>query len=131
MYLKDGRGIIESDKFPGYFIDQSNGAWCDEYGNYIGGNSDDGDIPGGQAKGTILDVPDIVYVSKTGKQYYPKPNKTATIPMPLDKAHQKGYTPSAGYQAMVQRIYEKEKRKALKDIEKIRKNKLMSRTYKK
>ena len=46
MYLKNGREIIESDRYPGYFIDQSNGAWCDEYGNYVGGNADDGDAPG-------------------------------------------------------------------------------------
>lgn len=105
MYLKNGREIIESDKYPGCYIDQSNGAWCDETGEYIGGNADDGDIPGSTVKGTILDVPDIVFISKTGKQYYPKPNKTATIPIDLDKAHQKGYTPSAGYQKFAEKLY--------------------------
>lgn len=106
MYLKDGREIIESDKYPGFYIDQANGAWCDSEGNYVGGIADDGDEPG-HAKTMIIDVPDIVFVSKTGKQYYPKPNKTANIPIDLDKAHQKGYTPSAGYNKFAERIYKK------------------------
>ena len=106
MYLKDGREIIESDKHPGYYIDQSNGAWCDENGNYVGGVADDGDEPGG-LKTAILDVPDIVYVSKSGKLYYPKPNKTANIPMDLDKAHKKGMKPSPGYEKFVAGIYKK------------------------
>lgn len=109
MYLKDGREIIESDKYPGYFIDQSNGAWCDEHGNYVGGIADDGDAPG-HAQTMILDVPDTVFISKTGKQYYPKPNKTANIPIDMDEAHKRGYKPSTGYQKFAERIY----RKALK-----------------
>lgn len=106
MYLKDGREIIESDKYPGYFIDQSNGAWCDEKGNYVGGIADDGDAPG-KGHSMILDVPDIVFISKTGKQYYPKPNKTATTPIDKDKADQKGYKPSAGYCKFVEKLYKK------------------------
>ena len=109
MYLKDGREIIESDKYPGYFIDQQNGAWCDSEGNYVGGIADDGDAPG-HAQTMIIDVPDIVFISKTGKQYYPKPNKVATIPISKDTADQKGYTPSVGYQKFAEKIY----RKALK-----------------
>lgn len=46
MYLKDGREIYESDKYPGYYIDADTGAFCDERGNYIGGNIDNGDTPG-------------------------------------------------------------------------------------
>lgn len=105
MYLKDGREIIESDNYPGYYIDQSNGAWCDEEGNYMGGNADDGDVPGGH--GRVIDVPDVVFISKTGKQYYPKPNKTASTPITLDEAHNKGYKPSPGYEKFVTKIYQK------------------------
>lgn len=46
MYLEDGREIYESDKYPGYYIDADTGAFCDEMGNYIGGNIDNGDTPG-------------------------------------------------------------------------------------
>lgn len=107
MYLKDGREIIESEEYPGYFVDQSNGAWCDETGKYVGGNADDGDIPGStrNTKGFILDVPDTVFISKTGKQYYPTPNKTATIAIDKDTADKKGYTPSAGYQKFAMKLY--------------------------
>lgn len=41
MYLKEGREIYESDRYPGYYIDANTGAFCDERGNYIGGNIDD------------------------------------------------------------------------------------------
>ena len=46
MYLENGKEIYESDRFPGYFIDADTGAFCDEDGNYIGGNIDNGDRPG-------------------------------------------------------------------------------------
>lgn len=104
MYLKDGREIIEDDRHPGYYIDQSNGAWCDEHGNYVGGNADDGDEPGGR-RASGPRIPDVVFVSKTGKQYYPKPNKTADIPMSLDTAHKLGLKPSPGYEKFVAKIY--------------------------
>ena len=117
MYLKDGREIIESDKYPGYFIDQSNGAWCDSEGNYVGGIADDGDAPG-HLQTRIIDVPDIVFISKTGKQYYPKPNKTATTPIMLDEAHKRGYTPSAGYQKFAERIYKKALKQSEKSVKK-------------
>lgn len=109
MYLKDGREIIESDKYPGYYIDQSNGAWCDEHGNYVGGIADDGDKPG-SGKSAILDVPDYVYVSKTGNLYYPKPTAVATKRMRLEIAERAGYKPSRGYQAFVRKVYEKWKK---------------------
>ena len=105
MYLKDGREIIESDRYPGYYIDQSNGAWCDEKGNYVGGIADDGDAPG--RRGIGIHIPDIVFISRTGKQYYPRPTKTATTPIDLDTAHKKGYRPSAGYNKFVAKIYKK------------------------
>ena len=116
MYLKDGREIYECDEHPGYYIDANTGAFCDEKGNYIGGNIDDGDVPGTNA--VMLDVPDIVYVSKTGKQYYPKPNKTATIPMDLDKAHQKGMKPSPSYNKFVEKIYKQHIKKMSKKTKK-------------
>lgn len=103
MYLKDGREIYESEKFPGYYTEANTGNFCDEQGNLIGGNQDDGDSPG--EKSVILEVPDIVYVSKTGKMYYPKPNKVATIPMDLNKAHQKGMKPSPSYEKFATKIY--------------------------
>jgi hypothetical protein len=46
MYLENGREIYESDKHPGYYIDANTGDYCDEYGNYVGGNADMGDAPG-------------------------------------------------------------------------------------
>ena len=108
MYLKDGREIYEVDQYPGYYVDANTGNFCDEQGNFIGGNIDNGDKPGGQPM--VIDVPDIVYVSKTGKFYYHKPNKTATIPMDIDKAHQKGMKPSLSYCRFAEKLY----RKALK-----------------
>ena len=104
MYLEGGREIIESDKYPGYYIDQSNGAWCDENGNYVGGNADNGDEPG-RGHSAILDVPDIVFTSKTGKYYFSKPCKTAMIPMNKDLADQKGLKPSVEYGKFVKKLY--------------------------
>ena len=92
MYLDNGREIYESDKYPGYYIDANTGAWCDGNGNYIGGNSDDGDAPGGRKE----DI-EIVFVTKSGHQYYPKRTKLANISMTLTEAKRKGYKPSAGY----------------------------------
>ena len=92
MYLEDGREIYESDKYPGYYIDANTGAFCDEEGNYIGGNSDDGDAPGVNRE----DV-EIVFVTKSGHQYYPMRTKSATISMTLSEARRKRYTPSPGY----------------------------------
>ena len=114
MYLKDGREIYECDQFPGYYIDANTGNFCDEQGNLIGGNIDDGDEPGHRGHTVMLEVPDIVYVSKTGKQYYPAPNKTATIPMDKDKADQKGLKPSAGYCKFVEKLYKKYKKQQQK-----------------
>ena len=95
MYLDNGREIYESDKYPGYFIDANTGAFCDEDGNYVGGNVDNGDKTGSSFNTTFRIV--MVYVTKTGKQYYPKRTKTATIAMRLSEAVRKHYKPSAGY----------------------------------
>lgn len=45
MYLKDGREIYESEKYPGYYIEANSGNYCDQYGNLVGGNEDMGDDP--------------------------------------------------------------------------------------
>lgn len=60
----------------------------------------------------ILDVPDIVYVSKKGKSYYPRKTALATIPLPLETADQKGYKPSKAYQEFVKGIYSEYKSKS-------------------
>ena len=97
MYLEDGREIYESDKYPGYYIDANTGDFCDEQGHYIGGNQDNGDKPGNGYHSPFHDV--IVYVSKSGKHYYAKETKTATIPVRLSVAIRKNYTASRGYSA--------------------------------
>lgn len=94
MYLSNGREIYECDQYSGYFIDANTGNFCDEDGHYIGGNIDDGDKPGGNH---INICTRTVWVSKSGKQYYPERNKTATIPLPLEEARRRRYKPSAGY----------------------------------
>lgn len=106
MYLENGREIYESDKYPGYYIDADTGDFCDENGNYIGGNQDDGDSPG-VSHSTYLDKI-IVYVSKTGRQYYPKRLKSATIAISLMEARRKGYRPSRGYQSYLEKKVRKE-----------------------
>lgn len=63
-------------------------------GHYVGGNIDDGDKPGGNH---INICTRTVWVSKSGKQYYPERNKTATIPLPLEEARRRRYKPSSGY----------------------------------
>lgn len=98
MYLENGREIYESDEYPGYYIDANTGAWCNERGDYVGGNKDNGDKPGEIRR---FDEPRTVFVSKSGKFYYPKSGKLATIPVPLNVAKMKGYKASKGYQNFV------------------------------
>lgn len=91
MYLDNGREIYESDDYPGYYIDANTGAFCDEEGNYVRGNADNGDKPG------IHFDSERVWITKSGRQYYPQRTKTATISISLFDALRKGYKPSAGY----------------------------------
>lgn len=91
MYLDNGREIYESDNYPGYYIDANTGAFCDENGNYVGGNIDNGDKPGGN-----IDR-EYVFVSRTGRQYYSKRTKIATNMITITEARRQGYRPSAGY----------------------------------
>lgn len=113
MYI-NGKEIYESEKFPGYYIEANTGNFCDEKGNLIGGNQDDGDVPGGH--GTILDVPDYVYVSNKGKLYYPQATGTAFTRIRLEEADRRGYKPSRSYQNMVERLYKKVHKKAHKGL---------------
>lgn len=83
MYLKDGREIYESDKYPGYYICSENGNFCDSKGNYVGGNSDMGDKPG--------HTMEYVWVSRTGKYFYDRPTKSATTRMTKMEALKVGY----------------------------------------
>lgn len=94
MYLKDGREILECDRYPGYYIVYQTGDFCDRNGNLIGGNIDRGDIPGGAGR---RNTNDRVWVTKFGKQFYHRRTKTATISMPLIVALSKGFKPSRGY----------------------------------
>lgn len=90
MYLENGREIYESDEYPGYYIDANTGAFCDERGNYVGGNVDNGDKPGRVNQ-------EIVWITNSGKLYYAKPTKSATTPINISEARSKGYMPSRGY----------------------------------
>lgn len=110
MYLDDGREIYESDKYPGYYIDANTGDFCDENGNYIGGNQDEGDKPGGNGYYTPL-YHTIVYITKSGRQYYPKKTKTATIPIRLSEAVRKDLRPSKGYAKFRERELRKQNKK--------------------
>lgn len=40
---------------------------------------------------------EVVWITKTGKLFYPKRNKSATIPITIFEARKKGYKPSRGY----------------------------------
>lgn len=93
MYLKDGREVLECDKYPGHYIIYQTGDFCDKNGNLIGGNIDNGDTPGGRG----ANAGERVWVSKCGKLYYPNRTTSATISMPLIVAKSKGLRPSAGY----------------------------------
>lgn len=109
MYLDDGREIYESDDYPGYYIDADTGDFCDEEGNPVGGNIDDGDKPGEGYHSTAYTI--MVYVSKSGKYYYPQKNKTATIPMRLSEAVRKNYKPSKGYLKFREKEIKKQSKK--------------------
>lgn len=109
MYLEDGREIYESDEYPGYFIDADTGNFCDEQGNYIGGNLDNGDKPGHRWIATPR-ASGFVYVSKRGCLYYPKQSAMANIPMSKEQAEQRGYKPSRGYQTMMKKQAKSRKR---------------------
>lgn len=106
MYLNNGREIYKSDDYPDYYIDADTGAFCDEEGNYVGGNVDNGDKPGdGGVYSPFYNM--IVWVTKSGKFYYPCRTKTATIPMRLSDAITKDLMPSKGYQTFLEKKFNK------------------------
>lgn len=114
MYLDDGREIYESDKYPGYYIDADTGDFCDENGNYIGGNQDNGDEPG---NGRHFDS-ERVWITKSGRQYYPQRTKSATVSISLFEARRKGYRPSAGYNAYKAKENRRKYKQLIKTIRK-------------
>lgn len=59
----------------------------------------------------VIDVPDDVYVSSTGKYYYPKPTTKAKIKMPLEKADEKGIRPSKAYMKFIEKLAKEEEAK--------------------
>lgn len=56
----------------------------------------------------VIEVPDDVYVSSTGKYYYPEPTTKAKIKMDLQEAEDKGIKPSKAYLKFLEKIAEKE-----------------------
>lgn len=58
------------------------------------------------SNGVILDVPDYVYVSGSGKTYHPKPTKMATAKIKLEDAEAKGFKPSRAYKKFVENLYQ-------------------------
>lgn len=56
----------------------------------------------------VIEVPDDVYVSSTGKYYYPKPTTKAKIKMDLQEAEDKGIKPSKVYLKFLEKMAEKE-----------------------
>ena len=60
----------------------------------------------------ILDVPDYVYISETGKVFYPYPTKLAKVKILLEDAYDKKLKPSKVYQMFVEKLYKEQKNKA-------------------
>ena len=57
----------------------------------------------------VIDVPDYVYVSSTGKYYYPKSTTKAKIKMNLQAAEDKGIKPSKSYLKFLEDLANKQK----------------------
>ena len=57
----------------------------------------------------VIDVPDDVYVSSTGKYYYPEPTTKAKIKMDLQTAEDKGIKPSKSYLKFLEKLSEEQK----------------------
>ncbi len=57
----------------------------------------------------VIDVPDDVYVSSTGKYYYPEPTTKAKVKMDLQTAEDKGIKPSKTYLKFLEKLAEKQK----------------------
>jgi hypothetical protein len=57
----------------------------------------------------VIEVPDDVYVSSTGKYYYPEPTTKAKIKMDLQTAEDKGIKPSKSYLKFLEKLSEEQK----------------------
>ena len=57
----------------------------------------------------VIDVPDDVYVSSTGKCYYPEATTKARIKIPLERAEVKGYKPSKEYKQFIEKLAKEQK----------------------
>ena len=56
----------------------------------------------------VIDVPDDVYVSNTGKYYYPFPTAKANIKMSLEEVEIHGIKPSKVYLKFLEKLSEKQ-----------------------
>lgn len=56
----------------------------------------------------VLEVPDDVYVSSTGKYYYPFPTSKAKTKMNLEEAEVSGIKPSKVYLKFLEKLSEKQ-----------------------
>lgn len=57
----------------------------------------------------MIDVPDDVYVSSTGKCYYPEPSTKASVKINLNTAEEKGYKPSKAYLKFLEKLADEQK----------------------
>ena len=57
----------------------------------------------------VIEVPDDVYVSSTGKYYYSEPTTKAKIKMDLQEAEDKGIKPSKSYLKFLEKLSEEQK----------------------
>lgn len=57
----------------------------------------------------VIEVPDDVYVSSTGKYYYLEPTTKAKIKMDLQTAEDKGIKPSKSYLKFLEKLSEEQK----------------------
>lgn len=62
----------------------------------------------------VIEVPDDVYVSSTGKYYYLEPTTKAKVKMPLEEAEEKGLKPSKIYSKFLEKISKEEEVKNVK-----------------
>lgn len=58
----------------------------------------------------VIDVPDDVYISSTGKYYYPEPTTKAKVKMDLQEAEDKGIKPSKSYLKFLEKIAKKQEK---------------------
>lgn len=52
----------------------------------------------------VIEVPDDVYVSSTGKYYYPEPTTKAKVKISLEKAEEKGIKASKAYMKFLEKL---------------------------